>query len=435
MAIVKPFRALYYNIDNISDVSEVTAPPYDVISPEQQAELYDRHEHNIIRLILNRPTVADSETDNVYLRAAATLEAWRSSGVLVKDRFPCFYMYELEFRFKGQNRKVRGFITRVKLEDLEQGSILAHEKTLSRPKTDRLELLTACKTNLSQIYGLYSDTKKTADKIFEKTAKSAPLLEAQSEDGVRHRIFRITNKDDLERLIAMMKDKSVFIADGHHRYETALLYRDQQARERHLASGDPVNFVMMMLVNMASEQLIILPTHRLLRGLVSSNPRLFKNRVEPYFDFLPIECREDCQKTLLRKLRAQPSTAFGIYFGNGRCFLLRSKDRSAIESMIDPTYSASWRQLDVTILHEALIENLLGFSSLELEPKSLINYVKDSSEAFRRVDDHEYQVAFLLNPTRIEQLKEVATNRERMPQKSTHFFPKLRSGLLLNPLE
>lgn len=436
MAIIKPFRALHYNTALFNDISDLTAPPYDIITPEAQNSYYLSSEYNIIRLILGKETATDSPTDNVYTRAAQTLAKWRADDILVRDRASSYYMYELRFRFRGKAIAVRGFIGRVKLEDLDQGSILPHEKTLQKPKDDRLEVLAACRTNLSQIYGLYSDSKNAVSKIFDKAQKTVPLINAISEDGVIHNIYPINDKIDIEKITSLLKDKEIFIADGHHRYETALAFRNREAENRKLASNDNVNFTMMMLVNMDGENLTVLPTHRLLRGLTTTNPRLLRKRIEPYFEITPVPCEADgCRKELTRHLRAQRKSAFGLYLGQGRCYLLRLLDFDKIDFMIDRNYSSAWRHLDVTILQEVIIENLLGFSATELEPKNLIKFVKEEELAFRFVDEHEFQIAFLLNPTKISELKEIAQNRERMPQKSTHFYPKLRSGLLLNPLD
>lgn len=434
LAVIKPFRAIHFDRNQFPDVSDLTAPPYDVINDEGRDGFYDKHDYNIIRLILGKPSFSDDEQNNVYTRASRFLNEWQDLGVLTKDKNLALYMYEQRFKLGKQSRTIRGFVGRVRLEEFDTGTILPHEKTLQKPKDDRLLLLSACRTNLSQIYGLYSDPKSKAAKIFARVSKGDALLRAVDDEGTEHLIFSINDKKDIESLEDMMKDKDIFIADGHHRYETALAFRDIESLERKIPASDPVNFTMMMLVNMDSEDMTILPTHRLLRGLTSTNPRLLLNRLTPYFEVIEITGKDGCSEELVHRLRSQKKPSFGLYLGKGRCYLLKLIDFANVSAMIDPSYSQAWRHLDVTILHEVIIENILGFSAVELEPKNLIRFVKDEDLTFRLVDDHEFQIAFLLNPTKIDQIKEIAQNHERMPQKSTHFYPKLLSGLLLNPL-
>lgn len=434
MAKVGPFKGIFYSQEKVEKLAEVTAPPYDVISAEAQHRYYERHPHNIIRLILGEEFPSDNPKNNRYTRARECLEEWEREGVFVRDDRPSFYLYQQKYSFAGKERTINGLVSLVRLEELGSG-ILPHEKTMPKPKRDRLSLIRACQANLDQIFALYSDSQDRIKPIFEKSLAASRLVaETTDEDGVGHRIYRMSDEDS-QKIVEILRDKALFLADGHHRYETALAYQEEKRRKFPDLDDQPYDYVMMMLVNLESENLTVSPNHRLLKNLPISGSAL-QEKLANFFEIEKVENRV-ARKTLTDLLakRGKNKHAFVLYSKDEGFFLLTLKDEKTAEKTINKQHSAEWKHLDVSILHSLILEHILGFTEKELEGNKVISVTQDANKAIKLVDEGSYAGALFLNPTKISDIRTIASKGERMPQKSTYFYPKLLSGLILNKHE
>ena len=419
----RPFRALQYDTARVALV-DVVAPPYDVIDPDYQNRLYDRSPYNIIRLILGR------DADR-YAEASRHLEAWKNEGVLVRDKDPAMYVLEQEFQAAdGHRLKRRGIIAACRVDDFSAGTILPHERTLSKPKEDRFRLLQATNTNFSQIFSLYADPDGTVESILRNAVSSPPIMQVVFEEVI-NRVWRIGDEGLILTLSATIRDRTALIADGHHRYETALAYRDlMRLKAKQHSGNEPYEFTMMFFAGMESEGLTVLPTHRVVQQLQGFQPDTFVERLKHAFEVRKAENVGN----VLNSLNTGKGSAFGMLIGQSAYFL-RLKDTSTLAALIDDSIPAEVRELDVTILHTYILEDLLGISKDAQERKLNLDYLKTAEEVERAVEAGRAQIGFLLNPTRLEQVRRVTRAGYTMPQKSTFFHPKLVSGLLLNPLE
>lgn len=438
MAVIEPFRGIRYNPDKVGDLNLVTAPPYDIIPERLQKKLYQGHPNNVIRLELNREAPGDNEKDNRYTRAAGYLRQWLEQGILVREEEPVIYAYFIDYPDqKGKEKTLKGFIARLRLEEFESGVVLPHENTLAGPKADRLRLMEACHANLSPIFSLYSNPAREITPILDEAAEHAPLARVTDMEGVLHRIWAVRGRKAIQKIQEVLADRPLFIADGHHRYETALAYRDAMRDATGRRDGrQGFDYVMKYISNMDEPGLTIYPTHRLIDHLAGFRLERYIEQVESYFDVEAFPFLR--KKKFLRTLESlgDKDHAFGLYTTESDdLFLLTLKDPEKIRSLFQPSLSPVVRELDVTILHTVLLDHLLGIGEKELKAQSHVRYVKDSEDALHTVNDRDAQLAFLLNATRMEQLREVSVKREKMPQKSTYFYPKLLTGLVLNSLE
>jgi uncharacterized protein (DUF1015 family) len=441
MARIYPFRAWRYNPSTVR-LEDVVTQPYDKISPAMQQAYYQRSPFNLVRIILGLPELFDAEKgENVYTRAAHDFKAWREQGVLIQENEPCIFAYAQRFTVPGTEvvKERRGFIALGKLHEYADQVVFRHEQTLSKPKSDRLNLLRATRAHFGQIFMLYSDPAGSVEKILYE-GNGAADAEVTDEYGVLHRIWRINNPAAIRLLVTAMADKKLIIADGHHRYETALKYSKEHnsGASSKSTSGTqqlpqpefPEAAVMMSFVNMDSDELVILPTHRVVHGLNSFFATAFFKAAEAYFtvDALP---PFDASK-FIEELRRETGTAFVAVTVAG-AFLLRAKpDAMAAELAHLPERQ---RQLDLTQLHSVVLERLLGLDAEKVREQTNLRYLRDAQEAVELVRSGEADIAFLTNPVTMEQLKEVAFAGEVMPQKSTDFFPKLLSGLAIYALD
>ncbi|HHL40748.1 MAG TPA: DUF1015 domain-containing protein [Deltaproteobacteria bacterium] len=442
MTEIRPFRAIRYNKDKVGTMDAVMAPPYDVISPQLQDELYRRHPYNIVRLILGKTSGSDRPGDDRYSRAAADLARWLDEGVLVRDEKPALYYYTQTFEIDGVERTRKGFIALARLEELGGGSIHAHERTLSGPKADRLRLMEACKANFSSIFSLYSDPELTLNRLFDSVT-GEPHLDVADDEGVRNRLWVVDDPDVLRRAAESMAGRSLFIADGHHRYETALNYRRMMLEARPDATGlEPFNYVMMYFSNMDDEGMVVLPTHRIVHGLEGFDGGDFLRRVGAYFHVteLPFGAagEADARRRLfagLDEAHRAGRNAFGLFMrGRDSYCLLTLKDRSVLDRLLGPSVPEVYKSLDVTVLHSLIIGEVLGVTQEDQARQKNLIYVKGSREVIERGRDEKAQLLFIMNPTDISEVKAVAEAGLVMPQKSTYFYPKLLSGLTINPL-
>ena len=441
MATISPFRGVVYNQAKAGSIRDLVCPPYDIISPAEQQDLYRKNPHNIVRLEFGLESPGDTENDNRYTRAADVLEEWLRSGVLHPGDRPAIYIYEMEYKLGSAVRKLRGMICLVRIEDYDSGIIKPHETTLSGPKTDRLKLLKACKASFSQIFSLFSDPDNRIAGILKKTA-GRPDMEVTHQDGVLHRVWVLSDQKDIEFIVREMKDKPIFIADGHHRYDTALNYRNERRKAAGSYNGDEAyNYVAMYLARLEDPGLTVLPAHRALFNLTDFNVTRFEDDLNRYFNIERIDFDKRSEtadrRTVLETLehRSDRAHVFGMRVkGEHSYYILTLRNEADMDALV-PDRSPAYRRLDVSILHHLIIDKLLG---IRMETHKLglnIEYIKDAAEADKRVHDGIAEIVFFMNPTKVREVKDVASAGERMPQKATYFYPKLLTGLVIHMIE
>ena len=441
MARIYPFRAWHYN-SSVVRLDDVVTQPYDKISPAMQQAYYQRSPYNLVRVILGLPELFDAEAgENVYSRAARDFRAWREQGVLVQEKDPCVFAYSQRFRVPGSDtvKERRGFIALGKLYDYAEQVVFRHEQTLSKPKSDRLNLLKATRAHFGQVFMLYSDPAGSVEKILYEGSGAADA-EITDEYDVVHRVWRVADPAAIRLLAAAMDDKKLIIADGHHRYETALNYSREHAAgpesrtehgSNHLPQPSrPEAAVMMTFVNMDSDGLVILPTHRVVHGLAGFNAEGFARAAGDFFSVESL-AKSDASGWI-DLLGRQTGTAFVAATGGG-AFLLRAKPEAVAAALA--SLPERQRQLDLIQLHSIVLEWLLGLSAEKVREQTNLRYLRDAGEAVEQVHRGEADIAFLTRPVTMNQLREVAFAGEVMPQKSTDFYPKLLSGLTIYALD
>ena len=434
---VKPFKAFRFDAGVVGDVGSCISPPYDVINPAQQEQLYEKSKYNIIRIIKGKTTSFDNQDNNQYTRAADYLKTWVDKGVLKQDSTEAIYAYVQDFEVVGSHFQRSSFIALARLEEFGQ-TVKPHEKTLDEPKVDRLNLKRATVAKFGLVFMLYEDKQKIADEIVRQAATQEPLVDHTDEQGVRHRLFAITAKDSIDAIAGMMADKSCIIADGHHRYETALNYYKET---KNPAAG----YQMTAFVNTHNEGLAILATHRLVGNLDNFQldkliVALKENFEIAEFSFDSDQSRIEARERMSAKLGNmfdEDKNAFGIYGGNNAFYVAVLKDKQSMDSVASGM-SDAWRSLDVSVLHRLVLEKILGIGEKELARGGNVEYVKDTGsavdESIAKVDAGEKQIAFFIKPPKMQQLKMVTDAGEKMPQKSTFFYPKVHTGLTINKL-
>ena len=434
-----PFRGVIYNKKKIKNFSKVMSPPYDIVDPKQQNELYGSSEFNFIRLILGKEFHGDSEYNNRYVRAAAFMNGWLRHKILVRDEKPGFYIYEQRFSCLGKKFTRLGFFGILRLEDIGRGKVFPHEETYPKAKLDRLQLMRSTNANLDSIFAFYSDQKEKITKTIKQFMKRKPLIEAKDRDGVVHRVWKVDRKPTLSKIMQEMKDKAVFIADGHHRYEAAIRFKNElKLRNTKFTEDEAYNHVMMYFTPLEGKGLVILPIHRAISSLTFYDPVRFEQDLSLYFDVTPyVATKRTAEKTRKKLIRdmmkaGESKHAFGLYLGNNRFFLLVLKDEKCVDEMVAEEKPRAWKHLDVTILHYAVFDRLLNIAN---ETEDRVTYFKKEEDAVKMVDEKKAEMAFLLNSTKIEEIISVAGELEKMPHKSTYFYPKLLSGLVMNRFE
>ena len=423
MAEIRAFKALRFDTEKAGAIEELVCPPYDIISEEQRQEYLCRNQNNIIRLELPKG-------DEPYKTAGEVLKKWLDSGVLKKDSEDAVYIYEEEFSINGIHAKFKGCIVRVKIEEFSKGVVLPHEETLSKAKEDRFNLMKATNCNFSQIYSLYMDSEHKIVNRLDKLSDCKPEIELTDGDKVTHRLWIVTDKDEINAICSDFADKKLYIADGHHRYETALNYRNY-CRENGIGDGGE-DYVMMMLVDMEHDGLVVLPTHRLVRDLESFDKEKILNDCKEYFD-VSEESDVSTAESKLKELYDEGKKAFAFYSGDKGYNLLVLKDEKVIEKLL-PNKSKATQGLDVTVLHTLVLEKIFGIDAENMAKQINLTYTRLFDEAIESVDTGKAQCAFILNPTRVTEIRDVAAAGEKMPQKSTYFYPKLITGLVMNKL-
>lgn len=443
MPEIHAFRGLRYDLGHVGSLSDVIAPPYDVIDPALQDELYKKHPSNVIRLELNRDEPGDDEHNNRYTRAARFFKNWRSEGVLQLEPNPALYVYHQQFEYQGQTFDRRGFMCRVKLERFGEGNIFPHEETHASAKADRLKLTTACKANLSQIFGLYPDPNNEAQELLEQALVGVTPLEATDHLGVRHRMWTVTDIKIIQQVAGLLGSKPMFIADGHHRYETACNYRDGLAKDGPLPPEHPANFVLTQCVSMSDPGLVVLPTHRLFRGLKVYTSVELSNLLDKYFTLQPAGHGPDEADAIWQRIETDADQAQMAFYttADKQWTLARLNDAGKMKmAEVAKDHSKDWQSLGVAILHRLVIETLLEAKDL---PKArYVHLVEEVVEGLTNKDvigegatNKEFPLAVLVMPATIQHIEQVSEQNERMPAKSTYFYPKLLSGMVFNPLE
>lgn len=426
MAVIKPFRGMRYNTENAGKISELCCPPYDIIDEKQRLSYISQNEYNVIRLELPK------EGENPYANAKYILDMWKDKGVLVCEDKPAIYIYEEEFTAYGQRKSIKGIIARVQLEEFSKGIILPHEFTLSKAKEDRFNLMKATNCNFSQIYALYMDSEHTTLKTIDEQSDCASALEFTDDDNVTHRLWIVTDEEVIAKLVSDFSERKLYIADGHHRYETALNYRNY-CRENGISKvGDPQDFQMIYLVDMEHPGLVVFPTHRLVRDLPDFDKEKVLDGCREYFDVTQYSGTENMESELAKQYDAGKK-AFGFYCGNGEWYMLVLKNIEVMSEML-PDLSQPSQQLDVSVLHTLVLEKIFGIDKENMANQINLTYTKFFSEAVSAVDGKKAQCSFVLNPTRVTEIRDVAAAGEKMPQKSTYFYPKMITGMVMNDL-
>ncbi len=434
MAEVRPLRGIRYNIDKVGNIADVVTPPYDVISKEAQASYYARSPYNIIRLELGQTTPEDGPLNTVYTRAASTLAEWRLQQVLQEETAPCYYVYAQTFTHEGQQYTRTSLIARVRLEQWDAKVILPHEHTLAKAKNDRLQLLRACAANLSPIMSLYDDPQGRIRRLLLSYAEHAEIQFAD-EAGEQHRLHPIRDVDQIASIQDFFIQRQLYIADGHHRYETALAYQQEIREQRkELYPEDAANFVLMALIDVDDPGMLVLPTHRMLFGLDQQKlDSLTEANFAHYFNVQKVPATFESE-SLVQQMIAAGENQPALVFSTGRQTLLLTLNEQGKQQMQESGHSAAWNSLDVAVAQQLILERILGLNAENMTAGTHVSYTRNPQDALQAVRTGEAQAALLLNATRVRQIRDVAQADDRMPQKSTYFYPKLITGLVINPL-
>lgn len=416
MAEIRPFTGTRYRLQNAEAANDVVAPPYDVIGPAEAQALRERSPHNVVRLELPEDRPGDTDAENRYTRAAALFQDWLGSAILVRETEPCLYVYGQRYEAGGQIRERLGLMAALKVEPFEAGVVIPHEQTFPKHKEDRYRLLTTARAQFSPIFGLYSAPGAGVRARLAEWAAKPPVAAATDREGVEHRLWAVPDPAFSQWAAGMLEGQQVFIADGHHRYETALRYRNERRAAAPGAPPSPFDYVMTFLVEMEDPGLVVLPTHRLLRAALPPLPEL-RSRLERSFRITEIPPAE---------VDALSHHQIGVLFPNGTAWRLALQDLGAMERL-DREHCAAWRDLDVVLLHRLILQEVLG-----LPEHADITYSRDADESREQVAAGRFDAGFFLPTPTVEELKAVAGAGDRMPEKSTYFWPKAITGLVIH---
>ena len=397
MAEIKAFRGMRYDTEKAGKLEELCCPPYDIISEKERKAFIAQNKYNVIR-----------------------------------EEKPALYIYEEEFNAYNQRKSIKGLIARVKVEEFSKGVILPHEFTLSKAKADRFELMKATNCNFSQIYALYMDETHTTLDTLEEYSQGKPDAQFTDDDQITHRLWIVTDEAVIAKLTADFADRKLYIADGHHRYETALNYRNYCRENGISKEGDAQDYQMIYLMDMEHPGLVVFPTHRLVRGLKGFDRDVILDGCEQYFDIKAFDSVSNMNVALAEQYQ-KGNKAFAFYCGRGEWYLLVLRDLAVMDEAL-PDLSEASRQLDVSVLHTLILERILGIDKKNMAEQRNLTYTKFFEEAILGVDKGEFQCSFILNPTRVTEIRDVAAEGEKMPQKSTYFYPKMITGMVMNDI-
>ncbi|HTI13351.1 MAG TPA: DUF1015 domain-containing protein [Dictyobacter sp.] len=434
MADVQPLRGLRYDLEKVKDLTEVITPPFDVISPAAQQRYYERNPYNIIRLELGKESSTDDDLNNVYTRAATTFAEWRLQNVLRQEAQPAYYFYQQRFSYEGKEYTRTSLLARVRLEPWSSRVVLPHENTRKKDKEDRLNLLRACSSNFSPIMSMYDDPQGRIRKLLQQYAQH-PEVQIRDEVGEEHILHPVTDEQQLQLIRDFFAERQIYIADGHHRYTTALNYRDEVHQQRQdMDPMDGVNFVMMALIDIDDPGMLVLPTHRLLSDLPTERLQtLTLSHLSEHFTVLEMPAtatKEELQRRLAQAGEQAPS----FVVKTAERTLLLSIDDAGQQRMQASGHSDAWNKLDVAIVQKLLFENVLGITEEDVAAGRYIRYSHETEQTLQALQNGEAQAVILLNGIPFQQVRDVAIADDRMPQKSTYLYPKLISGLVINPL-
>ncbi len=418
MADIRPFKALRFT-DKAGSIKDNVCPPYDIISESERQEILKRSENNIIRLELPKG-------DNPYKDAGNTLKKWIDEGILKTDEQEGIYVYEEEFECEGKEYKIKGIITRVKLEEFSKGVVLPHEETLSKAKEDRFNLMSETFCNFSQVYSMYLDEEKIIEKEVSEIVSKEPVISFVAKDGVGQKLWIENDKERVEKIVNAFKGKQLYIADGHHRYETALNFKKKLQSEGSFKEDDEAGYIMMFLADLSDSGLVILPTHRLIKDIENFDKDCVLSKVSELFDVEKVNGISSIKEDIL-----SDKTTFAFYAGADEYYKLTLKDSNAVSKVVSDR-SDAYKELDVTALHSLILEPVFAIDKENMAQQKNLTYTRSIEEAVDSVKSGKSQCAFILNATKIEQLKNVALAGDKMPQKSTYFYPKLITGLVMN---
>jgi len=429
MVEISPFKGITYNKIKIQKLDNVMSPPYDIISEDMQSNLYKKHPYNFVKLILGKQFPEDTAKNNRYTRAKELFDEWQKQSVLIESKNRAIYPYKIEYQFNNKIKTMNGFFVLLKL-DPDYKLVKAHERTLSKPKADRLNLIRSCQANLEPIQLLYIDEENIVKNKIDKMLNS-PLFEIKGYDGFIHKLWKLEDINIIKDITNRLKDKILFIADGHHRYQTAINYADETRKKTgNNNMNAPFNYRMVILVNIFDTGLRILPTHRLIKMPGFDIKHLIDNLGEYFLVEKKGVIDKDYNtigKNIIKDLETKSDHKFALYCKN-QYYILTLKDVKVMDTLASDR-SSTWRTLDVSILHKVVLEKLLDINENNLE--EYVKYTRVDREAIQFVEDGKFDFSFLMNATKIEELKAIADAGEHMPQKSTYFLPKMLSGLVM----
>ena len=435
MPEIQPFAGYRYNLAKVGNLSDVVAPPYDVIDEKLDDALLAKHPNNAVRLILDKMNATDDAENNRYTRTAKTLKKWKDEGVLLKDNSAAFYVYHQVYKVGDQEYTRKGFMCRCKAVPFGEGMVFPHEITMSGPKLDRLMLTTACKMNFSQIFGLYPDEENTVQTLLEQAVQKSgqPPLEATDHLGVLSRMWLVTDPAVIAEIVKEMGPKPIFVADGHHRYETACNYRKQIKEEGILTPEHSANYVLMVCIAMEDPGLIVLPTHRLFPGIPEHTKEELAEKLGDNYEIEAIGTGPEAAHEVWKRIEeANDQSVLGLYTAKDKTWVLAKLTEKGAEKMgeVATDHHPEWRKLGVSLLHRLVMETLLNQPN---HPKP--TYVHLVDEVVSELNSGDYPLAALVMPATVDDIRDLSLERERMPAKSTYFYPKLLTGLVFNPLE
>lgn len=434
MVKVAPFKGITYNKKKIGKLDDVMSPPYDIISSEMQDNLYRENPYNFVRLILGKQYPEDNEADDRYTRSKNDFEKWIAKSILTVSDKKAIYPYKIRYKINEENKIMSGFFILLKL-DPEYKQVLAHEKTLSKPKADRLNLMRQCKANLEPIQLLYIDEENNIIKKMNEYS-GGPIIDVEGYDGFRHKLWKLENVDLINYVTSKLNDKILFIADGHHRYQTAINYANEMKEKTgNKEENAPFNYRMVILANIYDEGLSILPTHRLIKIPDFKRSYVLKE-IGKYFTVKEKYFKDKKNLNILseqikKELNSNKQHKFALLFHN-KYYILTLKEEGIMEKFSSER-SKTWRTLDVSILHKLILENIMGINEGNIE--DYVKYTRDDIEAIEQVQNNNYNCSILMNATKINELKSIAEANEHMPQKSTYFLPKMLSGLVIYKMD
>lgn len=434
MAIIKEFRAIRYNTEKVN-LKDVITEPYDRITPAMQDDYYKKSPYNVVRIILGKDDELHPEK-NKYIRAKIYMDEWLKNGILIREKKKALYIYQQKFRVDGREMVRNGLIGAVKLEEFSSKKVLPHEKTFPKPKEDRFNLLSTTNTNTEQIFLLYDDGDGKIRELIESALKRVEkAFSVENEDFITHTLFIVTNEETIKEIQKLLAPKSLIIADGHHRYETSLLYKRENEKRRK-SEEEPFDYVMMTLFAIQDENLVILPTHRLVKGLKTLDFS-FEEILSSHFEVKgEREPERDDEWMEVSKLIKGEKHSFIAYFPSfKKIFKLKLKEESDWISFMEKEKSPEWKSLNVSVLHSLIFKKMDPLFKEGFSVEKNINYVRNISDGIKQVKEGKYEGIFILNPVSLEEIKKVVENGELMPEKSTDFYPKLKSGILMFPLD